>query len=77
MWTMRPASQPPTVLGPVNLLLSASGFSELVSLCIPENVLFFTANFSAPLIAENIILSFQCGHGPELAVLWKACQEIM
>ena len=39
--------------------------------------LFFTANFSAPLIAENILLSFQCGHGPELAVLWKACQEIM
>ena len=71
MWTMRPTSQPPTVLGPVNLLLSASGFREHVLHVthVRQGDRFFTLILVPP--KPNVIVSESNCSGQFVNVVWS------
>ena len=70
MWTMRPASQPPTVLEPVNLLFSASGFKEQVSEIICNTQLWFSLNLVPPVPVDVQGFESSCVGYDNCTVSW-------
>ena len=76
MWTMRPTSQPPTVLGPVNLLLSASGFREQVNdIIVACNNVLFHAVPPTPVLSAH---GSKCnGKKKNFTVLWNVSSPLI
>ena len=69
MWTMRPTSQPPTVLGPVNPLLSASGFREQVLYVTQGQGDRYDSLLVPP--KPNVIVSESNCSGQSFSVVWS------